>query len=122
MTQPNITISSNDFDKVHELLDDYSGNSDYSLLLDELERANVVSMQELPNNIVKMNSIVTFTILESQQSFSLKLVYPEDTAKEGTISILSPVGSALLGLSIGQMIEWPLSSNQKTMVRIDTVA
>lgn len=122
MTQPNITISSNDFDKVHELLDDYSGNSDYSLLLDELERANVVSMQELPNNIVKMNSIVTFTILESQQSFSLKLVYPEDTANEGTISILSPVGSALLGLSISQMIEWPLSSNQKTMVRIDTVA
>jgi len=69
-----------------------------------------------------MNSTVTFTMLSSQKTFALKLVYPKDIAESDTLSILTPVGSALIGLSIGQEIEWPLDKNRSTIVHIDSIA
>ena len=68
-----------------------------------------------------MNSTVTFTVQSTEKTFSLKLVYPRDTKESGTLSILTPVGSALIGLSIGQEIEWPLENNKAPVVHIDPI-
>ena len=55
-----------------------------------------------------MNSTVRFLVESTQKEFELTLVYPKNVDSNGkTISILAPVGSALLGLSIGDQIEWP---------------
>lgn len=121
MKPPKITICSKDCDDLYELLDNVSDESSYHLLKDELDRANIVNFNELPCNVVRMNSTVKFTFQGKQECFSLKLVYPQDVQDAGTISILSPVGSALLGLSIGQEIEWPLNHGQKTVVHIDAI-
>ena len=62
----------------------------------------------MPPSVVTMNSTVRFAIEPSGEQFCLTLVYPKDAnADAGKISILAPVGSALLGLKVGQHIDWP---------------
>lgn len=121
MSKPIITISNQDCDTIYDLLEKEPYNANYSLLIEELGRANIVNTNEVPNNVVKMNSTVEFTVLENKDVFSLKLVYPKDMKGDGTISILSPIGSALIGLSVGQEIEWPLNNNKKTVVHINSI-
>ncbi|WP_448250569.1 nucleoside diphosphate kinase regulator [Thalassotalea agariperforans] len=121
MSKPIITISNQDCDTIYDLLEKEPYNANHSLLIEELGRANIVNTNEVPNNVVKMNSTVEFTVLENKDVFSLKLVYPKDMKGDGTISILSPIGSALIGLSVGQEIEWPLNNNKKTVVHINSI-
>ncbi|GAA6206088.1 MULTISPECIES: nucleoside diphosphate kinase regulator [Thalassotalea] len=121
MKPPKITICSKDYDDLYDLLENEKDESSFKLLRDELNRAHIVNFNELPSNVVRMNSTVKFTVQDNQECFSLKLVYPQEVKNTGTISILSPVGSALLGLSIGQEIEWPLIHGQKTVVHIDAI-
>jgi regulator of nucleoside diphosphate kinase len=62
----------------------------------------------MPPNIVTMNSTVRFRQSDSGNEFSLTLVYPKDKRdSDDTLSILAPVGAALLGLKEGDEIEWP---------------
>lgn len=109
-TRPRIVISSLDFERLEELLDSLPTNAFPSKkdLEAELDRAEIVEPRDIPPNIVTMNSEVRFIIESSGEEFLLRLVYPRDVEPDGgTISILAPVGSALLGLSQGDQIEWP---------------
>jgi regulator of nucleoside diphosphate kinase len=55
----------------------------------------------------------------SGKEFELTLVYPDDAhITHGAVSVLAPVGSALLGLSVGQSIEWPLPGGRKMNLRV----
>ncbi|MBX3665016.1 MAG: GreA/GreB family elongation factor, partial [Burkholderiales bacterium] len=53
--------------------------------------------------------------------FELTLVYPRDAGGEGRISVLAPVGSALLGLSVGSALDWPLPDGPSTTVRVSAI-
>lgn len=76
----------------------------------------------MPANVVTMNSTVRFVIAPSEETFRLRLVYPQDMADEGgTISILAPVGSALLGLCQEDEIEWPKPGGGVLRVRIKEI-
>jgi regulator of nucleoside diphosphate kinase len=69
-----------------------------------------------------MNSTVQFVIESTNKEFELTLVYPQNMNADGkTISILAPVGSALLGLSIGDSIEWPKPGGGTLNVKITAV-
>ena len=72
-----------------------------------LARAQVVGHDEVPAGVVTMNSRVHCREEASGKDYHLTLVYPEDAGGEGKVSILAPVGCALLGLSVGQHIDWP---------------
>ena len=77
-------------------------------LQEELDRAaQVVGHEEVPAGVVTMNSRVHCREESSGKDYHLTLVYPEDAGGEGKVSILAPVGCALLGLSVGQHIDWP---------------
>ncbi|WP_351012033.1 GreA/GreB family elongation factor, partial [Shewanella sp. S1-58-MNA-CIBAN-0166] len=70
--------------------------------------ANIVEPHEVPSTVVTMNSTVNFVVESTGEEFTLTLVYPKNIDSSGNkISILAPVGSALLGLSQGDQIEWP---------------
>lgn len=105
--KPNIILSSLDMDRLDTLLEsrDFPGKE---ALHEELDRAEVRAPGDMPDDVVTMNSSVRFRMVGSEKDFSLTLVYPDD-AGEGTrhISVLAPVGSALLGLAVGEQIEWP---------------
>lgn len=106
---PPITISRNDLGRLKRLINSPGiRDTDAAQALDdELERAEVVDPEKLPPNVVTMNSRVRLRERRSGREHELTLVYPSD-AGEDRVSVLAPVGSALLGLSVGQDIEWPL--------------
>jgi len=122
--QPTITITTRDYERLEKLLDSLSPEQyeKVEALAEELGRADVVSPQAVPAGVVTMNSRVRFTVLSTQKSLTYTLVYPQDMdGAADKISVLAPVGSALLGLTVGQEIEWNLAENKTTRVRIDSV-
>lgn len=120
-TKPPITLSSLDYDRLDALLDSLPDNAfpAKASLRAELDRADIVEPNEIPPSVVTMNSTVRFALHGSSETFSLTLVYPKDAdGKADCISVLAPVGSALLGLSAGDDIEWPGPGGAKIRVRI----
>lgn len=84
----------------------------------ELARAEVVSPRDLGPGVVTMNSCVYYEVADSGARFGT-LVYPWDADPiEGRISVLSPLGSALLGLSVGDVVDWPLATGATLRVRV----
>lgn len=122
--KPTIIVSSCDLQRIESLLkslpdQDFPGRDDLEA---ELARAEIVDPAKMPPDVVTMNSTVKFRIESSSKKFHLKLVYPADIdASGGTISILAPVGSALLGLSRGDVIEWPKPGGGVQRVQIEEV-
>ncbi len=101
-TQPNIVISEVDLERLERLLDSLPANAfpGHQALEAELERAEIRPSKEMPDNVVTMNSEVRFRMSSSNEEFTLRLVYPKDAdGSAGKISILAPVGGALLGLA-----------------------
>ena len=75
-------------------------------LLDELERAQIVDDKAVPKDVVRMGSTVTFRS-DDGLTRTLKLVYPADESlDQHRISVMTPVGAALIGLGTGQSISW----------------
>ena len=119
--KPQITLSSLDLDRIEALLaaipaSVFPGKAD---LQAELDRADVVEPTQIPPNVVTMNSTVQFEILETRQDFRLTLVYPRDIdGSADRVSIFAPVGSALLGLSVGDELAWPGPGGKSMTVRV----
>lgn len=123
MNKPKIIISQSDYQKISQLLDALDGGQNCDRLIEELERADIVADSNIPENVVKMHSTVTFSIATTHRTFTLKLVYPYEKEQQNSISILTPAGSALIGLAVGQRIEWPLTPNgTPTIVTVKSVS
>ena len=119
--RPNITISTLDAERLEKLLDSYEDKDlpGKDELQAELDRADIVDPDKMPPNIVTMNSTVKFKVAGSGKEFSLTLVYPSSAGNNAeTISILAPIGGALLGLSEGEEIEWPKTGGGVISVQI----
>lgn len=86
-------------------------------LLDaEISRADIIKDKNFPSDAVTMESVVTFIDLDSNEEKTISLVYPADAnVDEMKISILSPVGSALIGLRIGGKIDWPVQGKVRRL-------
>ena len=107
---PEIILSELDVARIETLIERMrSSKDDYQKLEAELARGRIVAPQTIPANVVTMNSRVQFKILQTGKVFEKTLVYPKDLASSSDgLSILAPIGSSLLGLQIGQQIEWPM--------------
>jgi len=119
--KPRITVSSLDLERLEDLLDSprADGFPGKAALQAELARAEIVEPGKVPPDVVTMNSTVRFVTDSPEQEFQLTLVYPKDADNSGgKISVLAPVGSALLGLAVGDEIEWPRPGGGMTRVRI----
>ncbi|WP_166840109.1 nucleoside diphosphate kinase regulator [Rheinheimera pleomorphica] len=122
MKTPDIMLSATDFERLDKLLSSLSEDTiGYDTLSQELERATLVAPEALPADVVSMNSTVRFRLANGKQS-TLTLVYPKDLDQSGDkISILAPVGSALLGLKCGDTINWPLPSGNMSSITVEEV-
>lgn len=91
-------------------------------LLYELERARVLDDSEVPSDIVRMGSFVRYRT-DAGVEQQVKLVYPADAdIAEGRISVMTPVGTALIGLRAGQSITWRSRDNRRHMLTVLSVA
>lgn len=78
-------------------------------LKEELEQAEIVEPQEIPPDVVTMNSRVRLRDLDSKEDLIYSLVFPnEANIQQNKISILAPVGVALIGYRVGDVIKWPV--------------
>ncbi len=116
---PHITVSSLDLARLQTLLKSSPAQPQLDSLRAELERADVVEPENMPPTVATMNSTIRFVIEPSGKEFELTLSYPDDVRDESArISVLAPVGSALLGLSVGQTIDWPVPGGKTIRVRV----
>lgn len=120
--QPKILVTEDDYQRLYNLIDKLPGNDATERLADELDRADLIESSKIPSNVVTMHSTVTFTIVNTRRTYTYQLVYPHEANTETKLSVLTPVGSALLGLAVGQEIEWPLDKNKSTRVRIEATS
>jgi regulator of nucleoside diphosphate kinase len=118
---PPITITGLDCERLSHLLNGLHAPlvRDLTLLHRELARADVVPSTSIAPDVVTMNSRVRFADEDKGAPREITLVYPEDASlKTACVSVLSPVGSALLGLKVGQAIEWPFSDGHRERYRV----
>ncbi|MCE5348133.1 MAG: nucleoside diphosphate kinase regulator [Bacteroidales bacterium] len=95
--------------------------SEAEKLLNELSSAKVVEPQEIPVDVVTMNSIVKISFLNTNKEVRFQIVYPNQAnIKENKISIFSPIATALIGFKAGDEIEWIVPSGL-TRIRIDEI-
>ena len=117
---PRIVVSESDYDRLTDLataaLDRLPETAQE--LLDEMERAEVVGAPAVPANVVRMGSTVTFQP-DGGRKRRVTLVFPaaEDIA-ESRISVLTPIGTALIGLSEGQSIEWSARDGRRHQLTV----
>jgi regulator of nucleoside diphosphate kinase len=124
--QPTIYVTQSDLDRLLDLLETHAAASGdrrrFEQLETELVRAVVVPRDEIPKDVVTMNSRVLFENETTGDRLEVELVYPGDADIDaGKISILVPVGTALLGLRVGQSIDWELPSGAKHRYRVVAV-
>jgi regulator of nucleoside diphosphate kinase len=85
----------------------------------ELDRALVTPQDQIPPDVVTMRSRIHFEDMETGRRREATLVYPEEAnIDQSMISILAPVGLAVLGLKVGDIIEWPLPNARLARLRI----
>ncbi len=114
---PQIYLTQEDLDRLLKLVE-LPGNR-REMLERELVRANVVPREKIPADVVTMNSRVVFENETTGERREVTLVYPGNSDIDaGKISVLVPVGTALLGLRVGQSIEWELPGGEKQRYRI----
>jgi regulator of nucleoside diphosphate kinase len=88
----------------------------------ELERATVVKPEAMPPGVVTMYSTVRYRDEHTGISRQVQIVYPEEAdASGGKISVLAPVGAALLGLATGQAIDWTFPGGEIRRLRVEEV-
>ena len=123
-TAPAIVVSSRDFNRLEQLLDSPALRRHPAAiaLMDELNRAEVLPPDQIPEGVVTMHSTVECEDELAGERHTLTLVYPhESNVDTGHVSVLAPVGSALLGLSIGQSIDWSAPDGRKLRLRVTSI-
>jgi regulator of nucleoside diphosphate kinase len=124
MLQPEITITRPDFERLGALFASSGVTDDawVERLDEELARARVVAPESVPPDVVTMNSRVCFEDEAAGVTREITLVYPDEAnAESARVSVLAPIGSALLGLRVGQSIEWPLPNGRRKRYRVVSV-
>jgi regulator of nucleoside diphosphate kinase len=92
-------------------------------LIAEMERATILDEAQVPNTVVRMGSEVEFESDDGRQRRRVTLVFPADAdITQGKISVLTPIGTALIGLSQGQSIKWNTRDGREQELTVLAVA
>jgi len=118
---PPIHVTSRDFDRIDVLLASLAGQVDpraLEFLQDELDRARLVDEDDAGAPFVRVGSHVLFRD-ERGQTYRLTLALPSEVSPgPGKISVITPVGAALLGMSAGQSISYETPDNRIKTIKV----
>ena len=121
-----IYITEFDLHRLEELLEvagafTYRGRSDLKELEEEVSRAQVVDSRKVPPTVITMNSRVKLRDLDTGEEMVFTLVFPREADIDGgRLSVISPVGTAILGYTEGDTIEWKVPSGRRR-IKIEKV-
>jgi regulator of nucleoside diphosphate kinase len=126
MVEQKIYITQADADKLRDLMweaeaGDYRGSEYLRNLKQEMERAVIVEPKEVPADVITMNSTASLVDVETGEEMKYTLVFPADAdVSQGKISVLAPIGTAMLGYRVGDTFEWDTPGG-KRVIRVDKV-
>ena len=121
MEERKIFMTTRDAERLRQLGRDTGTHSDHEriylkLLTEELLKAEIVEPQKIPRDVVTMNSLVKFRDMETREVYMYSIVYPANSDFEkGRISVLAPIGMALLGYRVGDVVEWPVPAGMRRL-------
>lgn len=105
-----IYLTEKDYQRLHNLVQAQrlvSGPSAVEALGKELKRARVVASEEIPADVVTMNSLVRLREVKSSSEINITIVFPKDAdLSNWRVSVLAPIGTAALGCRVGDVVEW----------------
>jgi regulator of nucleoside diphosphate kinase len=106
-----IYLTEKDYERLHSLVQVQRQNGGAAAvdgLCKELKRAKVVASEEVPEDVVTMNSVVRLKDMKTGNAMEITVVYPKDAdLSSRKVSVLAPVATAILGCKIGDEVEWP---------------
>jgi len=126
MAERMIHITKFDMDRLNELIDGLrlspkANQANLDLLEKELYRGVLVDPQSIPRDVITMNSKVSITDTDSGEKMTYTLVFPSAAnIAENKLSVLAPLGMALLGYRTGDIIEWPVPSGIRKL-KVDEI-
>jgi len=121
MTEKVIYITDSDKKRLKQLIRDARVfGSEHEIYLEKLEgelsRGKVVKSKEIPKDVITMNSKVRFKDLATREEMIYSLVFPDSAdPDQNKISILAPIGTALLGYKVGDVIEWKVPAGLRKL-------
>jgi regulator of nucleoside diphosphate kinase len=121
--KPQITLCASDHQKLTRLAESKADGSGsvFDELLAELERARVVADASLRDDVVRMGTTLSYST-ENGESRRVTLVYPGVAdISAGKVSILTPIGAALIGLAQGQSIDWEARDGRIHRLTVESV-
>ena len=120
--QNNIYITKPDYERLTKLIEiarerEGEANREYlNRLEEELDRAEVVQQKDIPADVITMRSTVRVKDLDTSEEMIYRLVFPtEANYDEGKISVLAPIGTAMLGYRRSDVIEWQVPSGVRRL-------
>ena len=121
--KPAITVTRSDHERLSGLAESISTRNPAvaEQLASELDRARIVDDRRIAADVVRMGSRLRFTT-DAGEDRSVTLVFPgEANIAEGKISVLTPIGAALVGLSAGQSIDWTALDGRTHRLTVESV-
>ena len=120
--RPPIVLTALDRDKLLALLDDAPITMNMAtarFLREEIERADIAPHDVAPNSVVRMGCEVKFVDHADARIRRAQLVFPEEALSIQYISVLTPIGSALIGLGLGQSIRWMENGEERSIAILE---
>jgi regulator of nucleoside diphosphate kinase len=119
-----IYITEADYEKLDRLIEGrrftVGRDREYIEVLErELDRADIVEAEAIPRDVVTMNSEVRLKDLNSGDIKVYRLVFPSQARTENSISVLAPIGTAMLGYRVGDTIEWRVPKGIRRLKVLD---
>jgi len=127
VAEKQIYITTFDLDRLLDLIDAYRNSGHQKkvpveMLEKEMERAIIVDPKNVPSDVITMNSTAFLKDLETGEELTWTLVFPKDAnAEENRISILAPIGMAMLGYRVGSVIEWDVPGGKRRLKVMKTL-
>lgn len=122
MNKRTVSITEYDLQRLQALIDnpgalEHRQPERISSLKDELARAHIVAPKDIPPDVVTMNSTVHLVDIETGEEETYTLVFPADAdIAEYRISVLAPIGTAILGYRAGDKLTWPVPGGERHLL------
>jgi len=114
-----VILLKNDFEILNGYVKNLQGmqvneKENFSKLYEEIKKAEIVDAENFPDDIVRLNSTVVIKDLKTRRDMTITIVLPQKAdIKQRKVSVLAPIGTALIGFRKGQTVSWQVPSGKK---------
>jgi regulator of nucleoside diphosphate kinase len=119
LTETPVILLKNDFEILNGYVKNLQGmqvneKENFSKLYEEIKKAQILDAEDFPDDIVRLNSTVVISDLKTKRDMTITIVLPQKAdIKQRKVSVLAPIGTALIGFRKGQTVSWQVPAGKK---------